>query len=75
LFRTSDDALSLKRGSAQSCRDLMPQGRGMLKGVRWRSVGVGESTLKEIKRRLDGVKNSGRGNLEGEQHLECKYIQ
>jgi hypothetical protein len=34
--------------------------------------GVGGSTLSEAKGTRDGMKNSGRGDHEGGQHLECK---
>ena len=37
-------------------------------------LGVGENTLLEPKGSGDSVKNSGRGDQEGRQHLECKEI-
>jgi hypothetical protein len=49
----------------------MPQGRGMLGGQLGEEVGRGGGVTPSQRQR-GGVNNSGRGDQEGGQHLECK---
>ena len=50
----------------------MPQGRGILAGMRRELVDWLGSTLSEAKGRVDRGKNLGRGDQEVGQYLECK---